>query len=232
MVDPLEEYLKNYSFDSNLIKEIVWGEKYSAVLLKSGQIGVCANLEHKIIESDIYRIDIENRTFRIIYHAFLNAYLNYANKYNENIDIFEAVDFANIDNTVMVGYFRPLYEKFKKKNIAIEIFDKFSTEKEISDINTINKSLNNAGAVILTATSIVNKSFDNIISETNSQTHVFLLGPSCTLDKKMLSYQNIKILFGTIFKLNDLRVLEIISNNGGSREFLKFGKKVQLKYKE
>ena len=46
--EPLEFLLSKYKFDIEKIETISSGLKYSAVLLKNGNIGVCANLGHKV----------------------------------------------------------------------------------------------------------------------------------------------------------------------------------------
>jgi hypothetical protein len=47
-MEPLAFFLKEYNFDLDKIEKISSGEKYTAILLKNGNIGVCANLGHKV----------------------------------------------------------------------------------------------------------------------------------------------------------------------------------------
>jgi len=46
---------------------------------------------------------------------------------------------------------------------------------------------------------------------------------------ELLPYKNIKMIFGAAFERNDTRVLAVIENNGGTRQFLKLGGKNCLK---
>ncbi len=46
--EPLEFLLSKYKFDTNEIVQISTGQRYTAVLLKGGNIGVCANLGNKL----------------------------------------------------------------------------------------------------------------------------------------------------------------------------------------
>jgi len=52
-----------------------------------------------------------------------------------------------------------------------------------------------------------------------------MLGPSSIMVPEMLQYKNIKMIFGATFEKNDTRVLDIIKNHGGTRQFLKLGGK-------
>jgi hypothetical protein len=46
--EPLTHYVQKHGVDIANIDKIVCGRKYSAVLLKSGNIGVCANLDNHV----------------------------------------------------------------------------------------------------------------------------------------------------------------------------------------
>ncbi|MFH2141151.1 MAG: DUF364 domain-containing protein, partial [Bacteroidota bacterium] len=68
----------------------------------------------------------------------------------------------------------------------------------------------------------------NIINNTNNKCDIFLLGPSNILHSDMIDYRNIKFVFGSVFQKNDLRVLKIISEGGGTPDFLKYLEKVYI----
>ncbi len=56
-----------------------------------------------------------------------------------------------------------------------------------------------------------------------------MIGPSSIMAPEILEYKNINMIFGSTFAKADDRVLKIISEGGGTKEFLKFGNKSVLK---
>jgi uncharacterized protein (DUF4213/DUF364 family) len=230
MTEPLEHFFNKYGVDTLEIKKIVCGRKYTAVLLKNGNIGVCANL-FNVVEveiEDLKSTDLNNTSHRIILNAYFNAVLNYSNRYNEAADIFDIVNFNNYSKIVMIGYFGPLLERFKQYDIEISVFDlkkkNHRTTPEKSELEYVSK----ADVIILTATSIFNKTFMGIVNNAGSNCDIYILGPSSIMNENILKYKNIKMIFGSVFQSNDNRVLDTIRNGGGTKQFIRFGKKVYL----
>lgn len=231
MKEPLKHFYQRYGFQRNDILKIVVGEKYLAILLIDGRIGVCATLFNEIpgntsILSDLNLSDIGHR---VLYTAYLNAKLNYQNIYADQKDIFNVIDFQKYDELVMIGYFRPLAEKLRNENIPFTIFDLTKDEEEVLPIDQQRDFISKADGIILTATSIFNNTFIEIVENSlNEKCDIFLLGPSAILSEEMLKYQNVKHVFGFIFDEHDDRVLQIIESGGGTRTFNKFGAKVYI----
>ncbi len=226
-IDPLGHFLTKYNFEINGIEKICTGLKYTAVLLKSGNIGVCANLGTKIDpqKATYSNPDLKNISHRIILNAYFSALLNYSNHNKSCIDIFEAIDFRNYKKVVMLGLFKSLSKKFEDAGISIIVSDRRSNDPVLSPLSEQKKILSEADAVILTSTSIFNASFLNAINPTNDQCDIFMLGPSSIMTPEMLHYKNIKIIFGATFMKFDHRVLKIIQENGGTKDFLKYENK-------
>lgn len=226
MLDPISHYYQKYSFDSSLIKEFISGERYVAVLLKNGNIGVCATLG-QIVNAEIpNELDLTNSEHRIFLNAYYNALLNYDQDYNEEKDIFEAVDFKQFSNIVMVGNFKPVVKRFQKENIPLFIFDKKEDEAILVEMKDQMEYIQKADAVILTATSIYNLSFMELIENTSENATVFILGPSSIMNSDMKAYRNVKMIFGSVFEPFDERVLDLIKANMGTRYFSPFSRKV------
>jgi len=228
--DPLKLLESIYKFNIHEVKKMVCGRKYSAVMLNNGQIGVCANLSEDMNfkKDDLNHVDFNNVEHRIVMTAYFNARLNYLNKDLDSDDIFDAVNFHMYENVVMVGLFRPILDKMLKKKIKVTVFDESQTDPRLKLMSEMKFYLQNAEAVILTGTSIYNKTFNRVLSSTSSFCDVFILGPSSIMSPEILEYKNIKKIFGAIFPLYEEKVLEIIENGGGTQEFLKLGKKVVL----
>ncbi len=229
--EPLKYYYGKYGFEISEVKKTVAGEKYLGMMLEDGRIGVCATLKQKIdvetINDDSFP-DLDNLEHRLIYNAYLNAMLNYRSDYKDERDIFEFINFGNYHKIVMIGDFRPLVAKFRQSEMEVSVFDLFSDREGVMPIEKRGKYLSKADGVILTATSIFNNTFHGIMESVNNNCDVFILGPTAILDEDMKRYENVKVIFGTVFDKNDNRILDIIADNQGTRHFQKFGKKVYI----
>jgi len=226
-LEPLELLLKKYDFKTGNIQKIVTGIKYTTVLLTNGNIGVCANLGNKINpQIDKYvNIDLNSFSHRIVLNAYFNAFLNYDAEFKKIGDIFEKIDFRKYKHIVMIGLFKPIVKKFQENNIPLTVFDYRKSETLITSNSEQRQNLQKADAIILTATSIFNLTFLNIINDTKDNCEIFMLGPSSIMNREIFQYRNIKMIFGDTFQRFDDRVLKIIRNDGGTRDFLKFGEK-------
>ena len=231
--EPLEFLLAKHDFEINTIEKIYTGLRYTAVLLKNGNIGVCANLGTKVNTAiDKYKsLKINNHAHRIVLNAYFNALLNNTNELLEEGDIFDLIDFEAYKNIVMVGLFKPVLQKFEKAGIPIHIFDYRKENEALIPMNNQKKFLKEADSVILTSTSLANNTFLEIVNSTNQNCDIFLLGPSSIITNEMFSYSNIKMIFGTCFSKNDERILKIINVDGGTRDFSKFASKKLLQTK-
>lgn len=227
--EPLTLFIDQYGYDCQAIENIVSGNKYTAVLLSNGHIGVCANLGNRVSPAipdlRIAPPDLSQITHRIIYTAYLNACHNYHGFDSREDDIWDVLDFTKQQCIVMVGLFKPIVRKFEKAGIPLEIFDMIKTDTRLTEMNHQKDILKQADAVILTSTSVFNATFLETVNATPEGCHVYMLGPSSIMVPELLQYKNIKMIFGATFEKNDTRVLDVIENHGGTRQFLKFGSK-------
>jgi len=121
--------------------------------------------------------------------------------------------------------FKPIVKKFEKAKIALKIFDMIKADNRLTDMEDQKDTLQQADVVILTSTSVFSNTFLDIVNATPEGCRVYMLGPSSIMVPEMLQYKNIKMIFGATFEKNDTRVLDIIENHGGTRQFLKLGGK-------
>ena len=228
-IEPLKYFYDKFGLVIDEVENIFSGEKYSGILLKNKKIGICANVDASIPNEITYyqKLDFENIHHRIFLNAYYNAKFN--NTGNDlGKDLLQVVDFHQYKNIVMIGDFFPIVAKFNKMKINADIFDLKSKSGYLVNMNNQKDYLAKSDAVILTATSISNNTFMNIINWTNENTDIYLLGPSTPMINEMLNYRNIKHLFGTAFPHTESIVQELISNNQGPRKFLKYGQKSML----
>ncbi len=230
MNEPLKHFVEKYGVHVSNIKKIVCGRKYSAVLLKNGNIGVCANLltNVEVRIEDLRRADLNKIEHRIILNAYFNANLNYLNNYKKKSDIFEAIDFKHYKNIIMIGLFKPILKNFDENNIKIQVFDLTKKSHKLMPIEKEMETIKKGDAIILSATTIFNNTFMEILNNSGVNCDIFLLGPSSIMNNDLFKYKNIKKIFGSIFESYDERVLNIIKQGYGTKKFLPFGKKVFL----
>lgn len=228
MLEPISHFYKSIGINTAKIQEIVCGEKYVAVLLKNGNIGVCATLHNNVAVDieDFEQFDTTLLPHRIVAVAYFNALLNYDRQFKKQIDIFDEIDFNKFQNIVMIGYFGSLTDKFKNASINLSIFDLKNNNNALVDINKQKEFLKKADVVILTSTSVLNNTFIEIIESTTENCRIFTLGPSTILHPDMFKYQNIHTIFGSVFEKNDSELLGIIRSGGGTKRFLHLMNKV------
>lgn len=230
MKEPLAYFFEKYGIDLQSIKDIICGEKYVAVILKNGQVGVCATLNH-YVNVDIRELrfpDLNKISHRIVLNAYFNAVCNYQNRYDHKLDIFDKIDFKQYKKIVMVGFFRSLVDKFEKEKIKLTIFDKMEQDEKLTDMSKQLSEISEADALILSSTTVFNNTFLELINSTKDTCDIYTLGPSTILSKEMFQYKNTKVLFGSVFELNDVNTLKIIQHGGGTKQFMPFMDKVFL----
>ncbi len=230
MEEPIRYFYSKKGFDRANIKEYVLGEKYVAIMNTNGNIGVCATLGNKMNNELLLDEvpDMNNPVHRIILNAYYNSIYNYEREYMDIRDIFDRIDFSKQHRIVMIGYFESLYEKFRDTSISLEVFDIHKESNILSDISKMEGSLREAGTIILTGTTIFNNTFNDVIRVTPEGCNIFLLGPSNILSDEMFRYRNIKIVFGSVFRNSDRRVLDSVSRGDGTRGFLPYLNKVYI----
>ena len=228
--EPLEYFLHNDGYDPSFIKRCEIGEKYAGIMLNNGNIGVCAILGQQVDDSILSgrEPDTTNVGHRILLNAYFNALHNYTMPEVGKGDIFTEERFSAYERIVMIGSFASLLEKFYTAGISLDVFDRITGEEFLIPMRHQPGFLARAGCVILTGTTVSNNTFMEITGHTSDGCDIFLLGPSNILHQAMLSYKNIKVVFGSRFKNSDHRVLDLIRDGHGTKSFLNNENKVYI----
>jgi uncharacterized protein (DUF4213/DUF364 family) len=224
--------IKNDSpFHREEIDQLSIGSKYLAVMLKNGQIGVCATLGNPI-PAEIREVkdpDLKTPWGRILFIAFANATINYQHSHLPESDIFDRISFTGYEQVVMIGFFQSLTEKFRNAAIPLHIFDIEKNDPYLSDMEKQIHYIRKPGAVIMTSTTLVNDTFDSLIGNCHPDSDIYMLGPSGILCEKFFDYPPIRFVFGSVFQKHDQRVMDVIQKGFGTKHFLPYLKKVYLK---
>lgn len=224
--DPLKYYYNKYGFDFSEIKRIETGKHFIAVVLNNRNLGICARLSDEI-ETDLLKlksIDLDFDFHRSILTAYYNAKLNYNKKIAESADIIEDIKSGNYSSVVMIGYFTSLLRKFKELGIEVSVFD-FDAE-DVVPIEHQKEYLAKADAVILTSTTILNRTFSEVMKNTNPKSDIFIVGPSSTFEAELFVNSNIKKIHGALFNPEDEKIIKMIKEGKKPKDFLFLAKKV------
>jgi uncharacterized protein (DUF4213/DUF364 family) len=230
MNDPVSVLNASFPYDPETILASACGQAYVAIMLSSGNIGVCSTLNHPV-ETDpllLEKPDLKRKDHRMLVTAFANAHINYKQEPFGSGDIFDQVDFSKKKHTVMVGYFPPLVEKFRNDGLSLAAFDQHRDYPDLKPESDLDEELHRSDCVIITATTLINETFETVMAKIPADASVYMLGPSTTLDPAFRKKYNISGLFGMVFNPYDFEVLEIISKGMGTQSFSKKGKKVSL----
>lgn len=230
MVDILKELFEQFPYSPHELNRVVFGDKNVGIMLNDGSIGVCSTLCNRIAinKNILANPDFSNYQHRVVMNAWVNAKANYREITRGHSDIFNAVDYKAFSQVAMVGYFGSLTKKFADSKVNFKVFDLNEDEKPVEPLASLNKTLGQSDAVILTATSISNNTINSLLKCISSSAKVFILGPSTPLTSNLFAIPNIVGLFGARFSLNDDAVLSAIGQGGGTRSFLSRMEKVYL----
>lgn len=141
----------------------------------------------------------------------------------ENSKLFKALDIKNGKRVAMVGYFKPLAMLLHKLDVNFYIHDQFHSIGSKEELYS--RIVNWADSLILTSTSIIGGTFEEIMNYCPKELPVALLGPSTPLVPEIFRHYNIRYLGGTV-PIDIESTLKVIRQGGGTRDFQKYGKKV------
>ncbi|MEQ8191506.1 MAG: DUF364 domain-containing protein [Candidatus Eremiobacterota bacterium] len=227
------------------ISDIRIGLGYTAVLLDDGRCGLawtgtggkktcCSLMEDagfligKSAAELIHFYPSHNPLKASVGLATINSLANYEETEKVEGDILEHLNLKPDDRVGIIGDFKPLVKEIEKITEKIFIFEKnFSDSKYFVPETEISKILPDCSVVLITATSLVNKTFESLIELIKNVPSCTMLGPSTPLVPAFFSDKNIRILSG-VQVIDTDRVLKVVSQAGGMKSFKDFVKKVNV----
>lgn len=139
------------------------------------------------------------------------------------------------DKVAMVGYFGPLVPKILKITDKLTVLEK----REIEDPKTMTlpsekarEVLPTSDVIILSASTLANRTFDELLSFRGAAREVVLLGPSAPLYPAPFFSRGITAIMGTRI-IDPLTMLTVVSEAGGTKKLHKWcGEKVAFRKSE
>lgn len=163
--------------------------------------------------------------------AAVNALTNGPERTGEKMSELEAMNIHTGDKVAMAGYFGPLIPKIKSTGAELFIIERQPRAAEtIYPEWSYASIIPAADVVIISSTTLLNRTFEPLVACCETAREVCLLGPSTPLIPEIFSSCRVTLLSGIVVK-DPERVLQIVSEAGGTRSFLPYANKINLKLK-
>jgi hypothetical protein len=218
------------------------GLGYTAVTLSDGGIGLSYThfedkkscmLLNKHIDYEgqpavqlLEKIKSDNPVEKSMALALVNA-LNYEDALGypedrKNRIMFDRFQIGKGTKTAMVGFIGPLVDVLKQQQAAVEILDASRNMGHKKDFYA--KLGNWADVLILTSTSILNNTTEEILQNVHKKVMTVMLGPSTPMVAEAFEHLPVHMLAGTV-PIDKEKVLKAIRHGMGTPVLQKFSRK-------
>ena len=216
----------------NALADIRVGLGYTCVELSDKAAGVawtpgrnpassCTHLRqagflHELKEEEaLALLDDDNHLGRAVGLATFNAINSRIERQTNDVEAISRLDIRETDHVVMVGHFAPVVSRIKKTGCRLDIIDlnpgKLSTIDQVS----VPEMLGQCDVAVITATSIINNTVDELLDSLQRSRAAILLGPSTPLCPEAFQESRITQLSGS--RVGDTEnVKKIVSQGGGT----------------
>jgi uncharacterized protein (DUF4213/DUF364 family) len=125
----------------------------------------------------------------------------------------------------MVGFFRPLMKLFKDRGALVEVID---DSHGVGDRSDFYRKLDGwAEVLLLTSTSILNNSTEEVLGRLGPGVKVIMIGPSTPMVGRAFSHLPVRILAGTV-PVDKEGVLKAVRHGAGTPVIHRFSRKICL----
>lgn len=245
IIEEMIESVKDQAIKKT-VKDIRIGLCYTAVLLDDGQLGLAYTFHThhpspclKPFEPgkikgknamDVTRYASSDHLLESsIGLAVINAIVNRQIDHAIEGDILDVITLTNTDTVGMVGFFAPLIEPLKKTAKRIYIFEQ-KDMTHVPDLYPAEKAMDmlpGCDVIILSATTLINKTIDPLLSVSKDARETIILGASTPFLPEIFSRRGATMLSG-IHVTDENKLLQIVSEGGGMRDFKGCIKKISL----
>jgi uncharacterized protein len=235
------------------VADIRVGLGYTAVKLESGKAGVACTLRHRLDKGTCSLLSqagtlagieagqaiplcrSQNVVEASIGLATLNAVIDWAENATSSFDeassdaeLVELLHIGPNDRVGMVGHIAPVVKSIRRHADSCVVFDEGKSGQEgIADTAQQNAILPRCDVVILSATSLLNHTFDDLLAQASGAREICAMGPSTPLLPEVFRARGVTLLAGRRFTDAD-QLLRIVSEAGGTKRFGSVSQKVNL----
>lgn len=218
---------------SKTIMDVRAGLGYTSVLLSDGGCGLaytfrndlgacCTSMEKagKLIgmnaEEVIPWLMDKNRLKAAIGLATANAVFNLNVEGYGHGNVVDEISIESSDTFGMIGEFRPILAKVRAKAKQVYVFEqKPNLSEGLYSEQQIPEFLPQCSVIVITSTSIINHTIDEILPYCTNAKQVCLVGPSTPLIPELFRALPITLLAGVVVTNAEL-LLQIVSQGGGT----------------
>lgn len=228
---------------SRTVTDLRIGISYTGVCLDGGEVGIaytfreevghCCEIKDRAGELigdsvlELARLALNPRPVdSAVGLATINAVLN-RNLAGETGDILDFVTFDGAEKVGMVGNFCPLVSRLQDQ-VDLYVFERDLQQEGVYPDWAAEQYLPEMDAVILSGTTVVNRTLEHLLEKCSEAREKIILGPTTPLAPDILAAKGATVLGGTVIQKPG-QALDIISQGGGTRTLQKTGEKVTLK---
>jgi hypothetical protein len=171
-----------------------------------------------------YLMESQNSLHCAIGLATANALIEPVGDTTEDL---EATTYFNLEpgeKVAMVGLFAPLVERIRAAGVSLTVIEKNPERMEILSPDQKMRALQNCDVAIITATTLLNNTFEDTMDLLGTPRVVALMGPSTPLMPEIFHDMPVTQLGGAVIA-DSARVFQVISEGGGTpalRPYLRF----------
>jgi len=244
-IDDLIEYTLALDIEET-VADVRIGLGYTAVKLCSGKCGVACVLRHRLDSggcsllpragtlagqevSQLIPLGCSpNVVEASVGLAAINALAEQGKGNSSQRELIDLLQITGKDQVAMIGWIEPLVRKIRQRTKGLFVFDEAKSEMDgITKTQEIPAILPHSDVVLLSATTLVNKTFDSLMRMSPQSREICLLGPSTPLFPDVFQTRGITLLAGRQIIDAD-KLLQIVSEAGGTRSFGQVTKKVNI----
>lgn len=140
-------------------------------------------------------------------------------------DILDVMGIGPSTRLAMVGFFRPLMKQLEQRGAIVEVIDEF---RGMGDKDRFYHKLSHwADAVIITSTSILNNTAEEILGVVGRGAKTAMLGPSTPMVAEAFDQLPVDTLAGMV-PLEAEPIIKVVRHGLGTRHLQRYSKKVTL----
>ncbi|MGO8685505.1 MAG: Rossmann-like domain-containing protein [Thermoleophilia bacterium] len=243
--EQLRDWLLAHSAERHLA-DVRMGIGYTAVLLDDQSLGVAytvyspAAAERLLLvgkgplvgrstsEVLTYLVSSDPRKVGLAL-AVANALVNRPSASYNDGDVLALLSLRADDRLAMVGFFAPLLAPLEKTVREVVIFERdASRSKRALPAEQALTELPSCDVAVITSSTLINGTLDRVLAAAANCREVALVGPSTPLVGEVFAALGVTLLSGTI-ATEPLSILQAVSEGGGTRSFMRYSHKVNLR---
>jgi uncharacterized protein len=227
------------------IRDVRIGLGYTAVQLDDGRTGVAYTLGRESVRGctafsgrrpiagsqagEVLRyLDSEGLVEASVGLATVNALCNKVPQLGVTGDALQCVELLPTDTVAMVGFFAPLVAELQDRVAQLEVFEeKNEMLPHLRAASEAVSAIPSYDVALITSTTIINGTVDELLEAAGNCREVVLLGPSTPLVPEAFEGTGVSWLSGVAVRDSD-GLLRLVSEGGGTRLFRPFVTKWNL----